>query len=175
MKPTLFAVAAATALATTSPALADSDWTGFYGGAQLGYANVDTNISGSNGDVIGGLIAGYDYDLGTWVVGGGFDYDFADVSIANGAVDVESVWRAKLRAGVKVGDGLAYGTGGYAQADTDILGSDDGYFIGLGYEHMVTENFSVGGELLYHEFDNFSGSGVNVDATTMQVRGAFRF
>jgi len=157
------------------PVTTGPDWTGFYAGAQLGYADIDTNVSGSNGDVIGGLVAGYDLDLGNWVVGGGLDYDFADISVANGAADVESVFRAKLRGGYKLGDGLLYGTGGYAMADTDTLGSDDGYFIGAGYEHLVTENLSVGGEVLYHEFDNYNSTPVDVDATTVQIRGTFRF
>jgi hypothetical protein len=39
----------------------------------------------------------------------------------------------------------------------------------------VTDQFSLGGEVLYHEFDNFSGTGADVDATTVQVRGTFRF
>lgn len=161
--------------AAVAPAPASPDWTGGYAGVQLGYANVDTNVPGVDGDdVIGGLTAGYDYDFGQWVLGAGLDYDFADINL-NNAASVENVWRAKLRAGYKVGNGLAYATGGYANADTDTLGSDDGYFIGAGYEHMVSQNFSVGGEVLYHEFDNFNSSGIDVEATTAQIRGTFRF
>ncbi len=155
---------------------ATPNWTGFYGGAQLGYANVDTNLAGVDGDgFIGGLTAGYDYDLGNWVIGAGLDYDWTDINLG-GAATLENVWRAKLRGGYKIGNGLLYATGGYAEADTDTLGSDDGYFIGGGYEHAVMENFTVGGEVLYHEFDNFGGGGgPDVEATTVQLRGTFRF
>jgi len=159
----------------TAPAPSSPDWTGFYAGGQLGWANVDTNSPGVDGDdFIGGLVAGYDYDFGNWVVGGGVDYDFADINLG-GAADLENVWRAKLRGGYKIGNGLAYGTAGYAQADTDTLGSDDGYFVGAGYEHLITQNFSLGGEVLYHEFDNYNGSTIDVEATTVQLRGTFRF
>ena len=65
--------------------------------------------------------------------------------------------------------------GGYAWADTDNLGDDNGYFFGAGYEHMITQNVSLGGEVLYHKFDNFGTAGVDVDATTVQARAAFRF
>lgn len=150
------------------------NWTGFYGGAQLGYANVNSNTSLDGDGFIGGLTAGYDYDLGNWVIGAGLDYDWADISLGSGDT-LESVWRAKLRSGYKIGNGLLYGTGGYAQADVNTLGSEDGYFIGAGYEHAVAENFTVGGEVLYHEFDNFGGGGPDVDATTVQMRGTFRF
>ena len=161
--------------AAPAPVFSGPNWTGAYGGVQLGYADTDTNVSGSNDGFIGGLTGGYDYDLGNVVIGGGIDYDFADISVANGATNLENVFRAKLRGGYKIGNGLLYGTGGYALAETDTLGSEDGYFIGAGYEHLVTQNFSVGGELLYHEFDNFSGTAVDVEATTLQVRGTFRF
>lgn len=158
------------------PAPTSPNWTGFYGGGQIGYGDVDTSAAGVDGDgLIGGVIAGYDYDFGNnWVVGAGLDYDFADIDLG-GAASLEEVFRAKARAGYKIGNGLLYGTGGYAWADTDTFGDDDGYFVGAGYEHMVTENVSLGGEVLYHQFDDFGTSGADVDATTVQARASFRF
>ena len=88
---------------------------------------------------------------------------------------MRSGFRAKLRGGYELGNGLIYATGGYASADTSGLGDEDGYFVGAGYEHLISERFSVGGEVLYHEFDNFSGTTTDVDATTVQLRGTFRF
>lgn len=161
--------------ATFTPTPTGPDWTGFYGGVQLGYADADTNVAGLGGDdIIGGLVAGYDYDFGQWVAGAGFDYDFADIALGGGN-DIESVWRLKLRGGYKIGNGLLYGTGGFAQADTNTLGSEDGYFIGAGYEHLLTDNFALGGEVLYHEFDNYGGTAIDVEATTVQARATFRF
>ena len=195
MLRTMTAIAAG--LALTSPAVAGSiddtpveqaisvpapapvapatpNWTGFYGGVQLGWADVDSNAAPKGDDWIAGITGGYDYDLGDWVIGGGLDYDVTDVSLGGG-LNLDSVFRAKLRGGVKIGNGLAYATGGYALADTNLLGDEDGYFIGAGYEHMVAQNISVGGEVLYHEFDNFGPTAVDVDATTYQVRATFRF
>lgn len=161
-------------LAPAAPVSTSPDWTGFYAGGQLGYGNVDTNVAGVDGDdVIGGIVGGYDWDLGDWVVGVGADYDFADISV--GTTDLENVWRLKARGGYKIGNGLAYATAGYANADTDTLGNDDGYFIGAGYEHLITQNFSLGGEVLYHEFDNFNSTTTDLEATTVQLRGTFRF
>lgn len=83
---------------------------------------------------------------------------------------------ASKRAGYKVtSQGLLYGIGGFAEAGTDNLGSDDGWFIGAGYEQIVAPNVSIGGEILYHEFNDFNSSGVDVDATTFQARAAYRF
>lgn len=151
------------------------DWTGPWAGLQLGYGQSDTNIAGVDGDgMIGGLIAGYDYDFGNWVLGAGLDYDWTDMNLG-AAADIDNIFRAKLRGGYELGNGLLYATGGYAHADTNTLGSDDGYFIGAGYEHMVSQNFSVGGEVLWHRFDDFNGTTADIEATTLQLRGAFRF
>lgn len=162
--------------APTPPRLVD--WTGFYVGAQAGFIDIDSNILGVEGDGgIVGLTAGYDYDVGFGVVGVGIDYDVMDVTLVPG-VDAESVFRAKLRSGIKTGstgNGLAYISGGYAEVDTTGLGSQDGAFIGAGYEHLVSDNFSVGGEILFHDFSNVNNTPLDVDARTFQIRGAFRF
>jgi len=150
------------------------DWTGGYAGLQLGYADVGTSVAGLSGDdVIGGLTAGYDWDFGNFVLGVGVDADIADLSV--GAFTLERVYRLKARAGYDLGNGLLYATAGGVGADIDGLGYDTGYFVGAGYEHMVTDTISLGGEVLYHEFDNFKSSGVDIDATTFQIRANYRF
>ncbi len=167
VEPTIIAAAP---LAPVGP-----DWTGFYAGAQLGYANVDTNAAGVDGDdMIGGLTAGYDWDLGNYVVGVGTDYDFSDINLSP-TNNLESIWRLKVRSGVKIGNGLLYISGGYAHVDVSGLGDEGGTFYGAGYEHMFTPNISLGGEVLYHEFDNVGSTTTDVDATTYQVRATYRF
>lgn len=149
------------------------DWTGFYVGGQFGAVFGDADISGDDESVIGGVTLGYDYDFGRWVLGGALDYDFTDFDIAPGS-SVEEIFRLKVRGGPKIGRGLLYGAGGYANADSDNSGDEDGWFLGGGYEYMVNDRFSVGGEVLYHEFDGFAGTN-DVEATSVQVRATFRF
>jgi len=149
------------------------DWTGFYAGVQLGWADVSPDGAASGDDVIYGLHAGYDYDFGRFVLGGELDYDAGDIGIASGAASVDSIWRAKLRGGYDLGRTLIYATGGYAEADTS-LNSVDGYFGGVGVAYKVTDKFTLSGELLEHRFDA-SGAVPDTDATTATLRASFRF
>ena len=169
----------ATALLASGPVLAQSaNWTGGYVGVEAGYAAVDETAAGKNeSGVIGGLVAGYDYDLGSLVIGAGVDLDFTGSNL--GSANLDRIIRLKLRGGIKTGNGLFYATGGYANANVSSIADSDGYFVGGGYQHRVTQNFSIGGEVLYHKFDNCvapaPAPGVNIEFVTVQLRGAFRF
>lgn len=174
LRKTPLLAAFTTLLAVPATAQSLDDFTGFYAGAQLGYASVDTDIGLDGSDWIGGIIFGYDYDFGDWVIGAGFDYDWADVDIG-GAATLEDVWRVKVRGGYNFDNSLIYATIGYADAGTDTLGSSDGWLGGIGYEYRIRSDLSIGAELLYHEFDNFNNTGVDVDATTLQFRASYRF
>lgn len=160
------------------PVPAATDWTGAYGGLNLGYGDVDTNVGASGDDMTYGFHAGYDYDFGNFVLGGEFEYDKADIdlALANGTVaaNVDSVTRLKLRGGYDLGRTLVYATAGVAQVDTS-LGDENGEFFGLGMAYKVTEQFTVGAEVLEHRFDEINGSAVDADATTFNLRGSFRF
>ena len=149
------------------------DWTGFYAGAQLGWLDANPDLVPGGDDFIYGLHAGYDYDFGLFVLGAELDYDAGDIDIAGGTASIDDVWRAKLRAGYDLGNTLIYATGGYAEVDTSI-GDGDGYFGGIGVAYRVSDNFTVGGEILGHKFDSIGGV-TDADATTATVRASFRF
>ena len=164
--------------ASTEPAIAaplamSPNWAGFYIGAQAGHANIDATPGARGDGFTGGLTGGYDWDLGEWVVGVGADYDFSDIRV--GRTDVESIWRLKFRGGYKLGNGLFYGTAGYAHADTDIAGDDNGYFVGAGYEHLVTQNFSLSSEVLYNDINGFGLTTSDLEIVTIQLRAAYHF
>ncbi|WP_343078760.1 outer membrane protein [Ostreiculturibacter nitratireducens] len=153
------------------------DWTGGYVGLRLGYGNVDAGADEGDG-VLYGLGAGYDYDFGSWVLGATLNYDASEIELDGGAGSIDSIARLGLRAGADLGNTLVYATAGAAYADGDIGGtsySDTGWYGGIGAEYMMGANWSLGGELLLHKFDDFDGSGVDVDATTVGLNANFRF
>lgn len=151
------------------------DWTGFYTGLQLGYADVDGVAGVGDGDSgTYGFHAGYDYDFGRFVLGGELDYDKADIDLSSGA-EVDSIARAKIKGGYDLGNTLVYATAGYARVDSSA-GDDDGGFYGVGMSYKITDQYTVGAELLQHEFNDIGGTpGADADATTFTVRGSYRF
>jgi outer membrane immunogenic protein len=155
------------------------DWSGFYAGAQLGYADIDSNGAGVDGNgFLGGVHAGYRADFGSYVAGAEIDYDKADIDLAGGAGTLDDVARLKLMGGAKFGNSLVYATAGAARASATVGGveqSDNGVFYGAGVDFAVTERFSVGGELLQHNFNDFDGSATDLDATTLKAKVSLRF
>ena len=54
-------------------------------------------------------------------------------------------------------------------------GSDTGFLYGLGVDYAVSDRWTVGGELLQNRFDDFDGTGTDLDATTLKAKVAMRF
>jgi outer membrane immunogenic protein len=178
-----------------------TDWTGFYAGGQIGWAWArgdgrldepdDLDIDLDANGVIGGLTGGYRYDFGQWVVGGEVQYDWADtefdeIDFGDVALEIDDegrindIWRIKGTAGYDFGATLVYGSVGWAQASVDVGDEDydgDGWVVGAGFDYLLTDSVSVGGEFMYHQFDDFGDEGENfdLDATTLQGKVTFRF
>ncbi|HQU67538.1 MAG TPA: porin family protein [Albidovulum sp.] len=152
------------------------DWTGGYIGAQIGNADGDYGALGDN-NVSYGVRGGYDWDFGNWVVGAGLDWDKTDVDLGGGT-SIDSIARLKFRGGYDFGRTLVYATAGGARAEADIAGvsrSDNGWFAGLGAEYAINDQWSVNGEVLKNQFDDFDNLGTDLEATTATVGVAFRF
>lgn len=165
--------------AAPMPVMQSMDWTGAYVGAQLGYADIDSNGAALDGNgFLGGVHAGYRMDFGQFVAGAEIDYDKADIDIGAAGDTLDDVARLKLIGGAEFGRSLVYGTVGAAHAKATVGGiglSDTGYFIGAGMDYAVTDRVTVGGELMQHRFSDFDGSGVDFDATTVKAKVALRF
>lgn len=156
------------------------DWTGAYVGAQLGYGDVDSSTAALDGyGALGGVHAGYRWDMGSWVAGGELSWDKASIDLGDVAGDeIDSVAALKLMAGREIGNSLVYGTLGAAHANANVGGvdlSDNGVVYGVGFDYALNNNWTVGGEVLEHKFDNFEASGVDFDATTIKAKVGLRF
>lgn len=156
-----------------TPVITGTDWTGAYGGLNLGYGDVDATGDLDGDDVTYGVHFGYDYDFGDYVLGAEIEYDDADIDLGSG-VNTESVTRLKMRAGYDLGRTLVYGTAGAAYLESSV-GDQTGAFIGVGAAYQATDSITVGAELLGHRFIDIGDTDVDADATTFNLRASYRF
>ncbi len=173
---TLSAITLATTLAA-APAMA-TDWTGFYVGGQLGYSDVETS-SASGDDVSFGIQAGYDHQFSNnMVLGGEVAYSYSDTSLSRGQGDFKDSIALKGRLGYAHNDFLFYGTAGIVRGEVDggsINSSDNGVVYGVGMEYMISQQVSLGFEVLQSEYDSFGNSGRALRDTSAAVKVNYRF
>ncbi len=164
---------------SVAPVAASADWSGFYAGVQLGYADVDSNAGGLDGNgLMSGIHGGYRWDLGSYVVGTEVDFDSPEVDLGGTTGTLDDVARLKLIGGGEFGNSLIYAATGVAYANATVGGaslSDNGWFYGAGVTVALNDRWTLGGELLQHNFNDFDGSGVDLDALTATARVALRF
>ena len=167
---------------TKAPAVATSiyNWTGFYIGGHIGGAfNGDNGFAGtnsdSNGQILGGVQIGGDYQFApNWVVGieGQFSWlgnNNNGVIIPGGFVfnsNQRGLGSVTGRLGYTWGPALLYVKGGYAFSDhSDSLSLNgtsaafaldgshhDGFTVGAGLEYMFAQNWSAKVEYQFYDF-----------------------
>jgi outer membrane immunogenic protein len=156
------------------PAPVGTTWSGFYIGGNLGAAFDPNDVSikdlseeqdlslrfSNDTELIGGVQGGYNWQIGSWVLGVEGDVDFAD--------NINFLASARGRLGWALGNWLFYGTGGVAFIDTDndfvVVSADDGRFgfsngnndtgfvVGGGVDYKVSPHLSLGVEGLFYDF-----------------------
>lgn len=157
-----------------------ADWSGAYVGGSLGFGDLEATAAfgdAFDGNTLG-VHAGYNMDFGSFVVGGELEYSAADINDAVTGQDLDSVLRAKLRLGYDAGSFMPFLSVGAARASTSgPLGDleSTGSFYGFGADFRVAEAVTVGAEFLRHEFDDFDGTGIDIEADTMSLRVSYEF
>lgn len=176
--------AAAADLAYPAPAQAYAvavpfTWTGFYLGGNVGYGWGSADNSPDIDGFIGGLQAGYNYQVGSFVIGAETDIQYSNVSSSVFNLDYYGTIRA--RAGVAMDQFLVYGTGGFAygRGSYEFAGltnsqTNTGWTLGVGAEYAITPNWIARLEYSYLDFGKDTYATVNgpldVGLTTNVVR-----
>lgn len=178
--------------AMASPVFAqETDWSGAYGTITAGYSALELSVTQSgtsdsdwsNGGTFG-VGAGYNADMGNFVMGLDTDVSLLtnEMTLKN-TIDADADWfaTARARVGFDANDYLIYGTGGVALLGADFHEFSDqrshtfvGWTAGAGVEHMISDNVSVKLEGLYADFgkENFAldGFDTNFDGRMVVVR-----
>ena len=157
----------------------NGDWTGLYVGGQLGFGDVGSSTGALDGDgMTGGLMAGSRRDFGQFVAGVEANYDWANIDLGAGTDSLDNITRLKLIGGYDMGSALVYGTVAAVGAEATVGGAalnDTGWGAGIGVDYALTDRMTLGAELMEHRFNDFAGTGTNLDATTVNARVGFRF
>jgi outer membrane immunogenic protein len=161
-------------------------WTGFYVGAHLGYGWGSHRVVDDNPAVfyslrptgiLGGLQAGYNWQINRFVLGVEADASFASISrraapqvavVDQVSTQATFLGSARVRAGFAAGSALIYATGGLAIGswnDHNFIGGVEfgngwkhtrvGWALGAGVEYAVTRNLSVRLEYLHYDFGSY--------------------
>lgn len=165
-------------------------WTGFYVGAELGWGQSRLELSPGaaiggaaavtslptlekNG-LAGGLLAGYNYQIGQIVLGAELDGEFLVTgksrysAVTGDFITASTDWvgSARARLGYAFDHMLIYATGGlaFASPKSTVTGTgysygagDDvrwGWTLGAGVEYAFTANWIAGLEYRYAEYDS---------------------
>ncbi len=168
---------------------ASTSWTGAYVGGHIGAAMPSANPFRSGKGLALGAQAGYDYDLGSAVVGGEVEATHlgdAQVKVPNG--HLKERWRAavKAKAGVKLDQTLVYGTAGLTATSLrdsgGVTGPDStkgGYLLGAGAEHRFTPQISAKVEYNYVSTGDVrtfaNGTASHTDLSDHVVKGGLNY
>eukprot|EP01037_Dinobryon_pediforme_P023365 gene23365-biopygen14093 len=161
-------------------------WTGFFGGVTLGTAAIQSRETGVgpvfmypgdslNSDgagVIGGIEGGYNYQIGSLVLGAEADYSASSARAAFqyyyapsiGNYRLQEIGSLRARIGYASDRALVYMTGGLAVGNIDNSFTDNsfkdgiykqkstrvGSIVGAGIEYAISSNWTIKAEGLYY-------------------------
>ena len=149
------------------------DWSGVYIGGLIGVGSVDNTyvpigaadpeISGSG--IVGGIMAGYNYQINEFVLGAEADIMFTGIKNKNSADGVAQNFSylstIRARAGWANDNTLFYATAGvgFIRSKFELTAFNEseskthvGYVVGGGIEHAFTPNLTARAEYLYGSF-----------------------
>lgn len=162
---------ALTALTIAIPSISHADPRGWVGGLfGLSIPNADNTTSRPIYGITGGAKLGSDFGIGAYyltstkeedVLGGKtkFDYDLYGIE---GAIHFEGEANGVYLGG-RVGTSKLKVGSGVLQVTTSPMH----YGLVAGYNHMLGDNFSLGGEANFFSIPESSSSGVTIDGFTM--------
>jgi outer membrane immunogenic protein len=158
------------------------DWTGAYVGANVGYtwANQAAGAGKDHDGVVGGVFAGYNYQMPNNIVVGG------EGEVAYGGADPLATWTGAVRgrAGYAFDNILVYGTVGglVGQGEMKDGSSSEtrthvGYQVGAGIEAALTTNVTARAEYLYTDTNNreYNGTKGDLDGNTVKLGVGYKF
>lgn len=165
-----------------------SPWDGLYVGGNIGFGSTDfaatASLFGGSASatqnasgILGGVEAGYNRQLGMWVLGIETDFDGTSIAGTTGGVTSKLSWfgTVRARAGVLITPSfLLYGSGGVAYGHAEVTAPNlsvripgVGWAAGAGVEYALGGGWFLGAEYLHIDLD---GPGADIGPLTVSTR-----
>lgn len=174
-----------------APAPTARNWTGAYGGLQLGAARARLGLSDGTDDDrvsmsgwLGGIYGGYNWHgAGSSVFG--IEADLVsnrasgetDTAFGDAQARLRSSAALRARAGMAMGDTLLYGAAGLAHArysadvgGTEDSGSRNGWTLGVGLEQAIAPHTTLRAELRHSDYGSFEINGTDARLRSNELR-----
>lgn len=152
-------------------------WDGFYAGFHATRSDATwttATIEDEGEELVYGLHAGYNHDLGDFVIGAE-----AGASVEQPMDRNETTLTGKVKAGYDMGKFLPYATAGYSLVTSAVDGAADnkadGWVYGVGAEYLVSEKVGLGAEYLMGDYDVTDGGADEFERSDISVRANFHF
>jgi outer membrane immunogenic protein len=189
------------------------NWTGFYAGAHVGYgwadfsgsdplAGIVTDTASARGLLYGGEL-GFNYQLGSWVLGIEGEFSFGDVKytedflpLASAEIKLDRIYTVAGRVGYAFDRTLIYGKFGGAWTHEEynfmVLGATatgsvdrSGWLLGVGLEYAFMGNWSAKIEYNYMDMGSkavtltttggLAVTTANVDLTVQTIKAGVNY
>ncbi len=159
------------------------DWTGGYAGAGLGYGRMSISGANNGSAAVGGLFAGYRYDMGSAVVGGELIVSPGTIGSATlpGGDKLKGGAALMLTAGVPVtadARTLAYVGVGPSLLRTSGAGGSEtstGAGVQVGMDHMLTDQIMLRGSVNYTAINNVGNANLKTRTLGAGIGVGFKF
>ena len=159
------------------------DWTGGYAGAGLGYGRMSISGANNGSAMVGGLFAGYRYDMGTAVLGGELQVSPGTLGSATlpGGDKLKSGASLMLSAGIPVtadARTLAYVAAGPSLVRTSGAGGSEtstGAGLQVGMDHMLTDQIMLRGSVNYTAINNVGNANLRTRTVGAGIGVGFKF
>ena len=181
-----FSAAAETASSSSSSSI--SDWSGWYGGliGSTAFGTTDWSADGeyhlNDEAYLGGVVCGYNWQTDYLVYGLEFSSQWGQLEEEDWPdYEFKDLFDIKGRMGRACGDWMPYVSLGYTWShyEEDYLGlTMDGYNVGVGVDHKLTEQLVIG---LEYSLRSLTGAGrydqqkVDAELSTVSLRLLYRF
>lgn len=159
-----------------------NDFTGLYGGGNVGYAFTE-DLEGFDG----GLFAGYGFEHDFSMLGAyaglefGYDWSSADGTTGGTVYEKDHAWMASFRPGVTImEDGLGYAIIGYSNAEIETAtgnGDFEGLQLGLGGQFNTNTAFKTRLEYVYTDYgeENIGSTSFDLKENQIKLGAVFQF